>query len=327
MMQYVPLGRSGLRVSRLILGSFNFGGHTAEKDGHALIDAALDLGVNVVDTANTYPAPILGVSPDKGRTEEIIGRWIARNRGRRDDLVLATKVFGDMGPGPNDGRLSAKHLRHALDASLRRLQTDYIDLYQFHHVDRTTPWEEIWQAIDVAVGQGKILYTGSSNFAGLHIAQAQEFAARRLMMGLVSEQALYNLVTRDIERELVPALQEYGVGLLVWSPLHGGLLAGTPRAGGSRRTEGRAAETRARRAEDVAAFERYADEVGLAPSALAMAWLLHQSHVTAPVVGPRTLEHLIAAVATLDIELDAEVLSRLDAIFPGPRTSPEDHAW
>src|ERR1700728_3696525 len=248
MMQFTHLGRSGLSVSRLCLGTMNFGPLTSEADAHAIMDSAHGYGINFFDTANAYglrSAGVSGLGEGRGSTEAIIGRWFAQGGGRREKTVLATKVYGDMGEWPNEGKLSALNIRRALDASLSRLQTDYIDLYQFHHIDRTTPWDEIWQALDVAIAAGKILYTGSSNFAGLHIAQAQEFAARRLMMGLVSEQALYNLVTRDIERELVPALQEYGVGLLVWSPLHGGLLAGTPRAGDSRRTEGRAGETRA----------------------------------------------------------------------------------
>lgn len=326
-MDYTRLGRSGLRVSRLALGTFNFGGHTAESDAHAILDTAVELGINLVDTANTYPAAVTGPSDQKGRTEEIIGSWLAKDPGRRDRIVLATKVYGDMAAGPNDGRLSALHIGQALDASLRRLGTDRVDLYQFHHVDRTTPWDEIWQAVAVAIAQGKIRYVGSSNFAGWHVAQAQETAVRRSLVGLVSEQPLYNLLTRDIERELLPAAQAYGIGLLPWSPLHGGLLAGSRRASAARRLEGRAAATAAIRADQVREFETYADSIGVPTHALALGWLLHQPAVTAPAIGPRTTEQLAGAVSVLDLKLDDEVLVRLDEIFPGPKTSPEDHAW
>src|SRR5262249_3834465 len=159
----------------------------------------------------------------------IIGAWFAQGGGRRERTVLATKVYGTMGDWPNEGRLSALNIRRALDASLRRLQTDYVDIYQFHHIDRDTPWDEIWQAIEVAGGQGKLLYTGSSNFAGWHIAQAQEAAWRRNLSGLVSEQSLYNLFKREVELEVLPAAQHYGLGVIPWSPLHGGVLGGVLR--------------------------------------------------------------------------------------------------
>ena len=171
-MEFTQLGRTGLKVSRLCLGTMNFGPQTTEPDSHAIMDSALDVGINFFDTANVY-----GGADHRGHTEEIVGNWFASGGGRRERTVIATKLYGDMDPWPNNGKLSALNIRRALDASLKRLQTDYIDLYQFHHVDRATPWEEIWQAVDVAVTQGKILYSGSSNFAGWHIAQAQQAAA------------------------------------------------------------------------------------------------------------------------------------------------------
>ena len=239
-MEFTHLGRTGLKVSRLCLGTMNFGPQTTEPDSHAIMDAAHDVGINFFDTANVY-----GGADHRGHTEEIIGSWFASGGGRRERTVLATKLYGDMDRWPNNGKLSALNIRRALDASLKRLQTDYIDLYQFHHVDRATPWEEIWQAIEVAVQQGKILYAGSSNFAGWHIAQAQEAAAERNYLGLVSEQSLYNLMARDIELEVIPAAEHYGLGIIPWSPLHGGLLGGVIRKEneGVRRLEGRRPRT------------------------------------------------------------------------------------
>jgi len=234
-LEYKNLGRIGLRVSRLCLGTMNFGWQTSEKESFALMDKALEMGINFFDTANVY-----GWKLGKGLTEQIIGRWLAQGGGRRDKIVLATKAYNKMGEGPNDMRLSAYHIRKACEGSLRRLRTDVIDLYQMHHVDRSTPWEEIWQAMEQLVREGKVLYVGSSNFAGWQIAQAQCEAQRRFFMGLVSEQSLYNLATRTIELEVIPACREYGLGLLPWSPMEGGLLSGALR----KAKEGRRSEER-----------------------------------------------------------------------------------
>ncbi|GAB2737757.1 aldo/keto reductase [Arthrobacter bambusae] len=323
-MQYTHLGRSGLSVSRLCLGTMNFGPQTEESAAHSIMDSALDSGINFFDTANVY-----GGHDNRGWTEEILGRWFAKGGERRDRVVLATKLYGTMTDRPNESKLSALNIRRALDASLKRLQTDYIDVYQFHHVDRNTPWDEIWQAIEVAVQQGKILYSGSSNFAGWHIAQAQEAAARRNYNGLVSEQSIYNLLTRNVELEVIPAAQEYGLGLIPWSPLHGGLLGGVLKKerDGVRRLEGRAAETLKKHEDQIRQYEDLADDLGHEPGDVGLAWLLHQPAVTAPIVGPRTQEQLDAAIRALDVTLDADALKRLDDIFPGHRTAPEDYAW
>jgi aryl-alcohol dehydrogenase-like predicted oxidoreductase len=323
-MEFTNLGRTGLSVSRLCLGTMNFGPLTSESDSHSIMDSAHEYGINFFDTANVY-----GRDLGPGRTEEIIGNWFSHGAGRRERTVLATKLYGDMGDWPNDGKLSALNIRRALDASLSRLQTDYIDLYQFHHVDRSTPWEEIWQAIEVAVNQGKILYVGSSNFAGWHIAQAQEAAASRHFAGLVSEQSLYNLAARTVELEVLPAAQHYGLGVLPWSPLQGGLLGGVLRKdrSGQRRLEGHAAEKVAKNREQFEAYEDFASELGHEPGDVALAWLLHQPAVTAPIVGPRTQEQLDAAVRALEVRLDDKALARLDEIFPGHKTAPEDYAW
>ncbi|CAN5230460.1 aldo/keto reductase [soil metagenome] len=323
-MEYTHLGRSGLTVSRLCLGTMNFGPQTTESDSFAIMDSAQEYGINFFDTANVY-----GGELGRGTTETILGNWFEQGNGRREHTVLATKVYGDMTQWPNEGKLSALNIRRALDASLSRLKTDYIDLYQFHHVDRDTPWDEIWQAMETAVAQGKILYAGSSNFAGWHIATAQAEARRRNFTGLVSEQSIYNLLTRDIELEVIPSAQGNGLGIIPWSPLHGGLLGGVVRKerDGKRRLEGRAAETLETHREAIERYEDFAEELGHEPGDVGLAWLLHQPAVTAPIVGPRTMDQLDAAVRALDVTLDADALARLDEIFPGRKTAPEDYAW
>ena len=331
-MEYTHLGQSGLSVSRLCLGTMNFGPLTSEADAHSIMDSALEQGINFFDTANVYGLRSAGTSGQgegRGSTEKIIGNWFAQGGNRRERTVLATKLYGDMGDWPNEGKLSALNIRRALDASLTRLQTDYIDLYQFHHIDRATPWDEIWQAIDVAITAGKILYVGSSNFAGWHIAQAQEAAKRHGLIGLSSEQSFYNLVVRDIELEVIPAAQHYGVGLIPWSPLNGGLLGGVLRKDreGKRRLEGRAAKAVEAIRPQIEEYETFADELGHEPGDIALAWLLHQPAVTAPIVGPRIQEQLDAAVRAVDLTLDGAALARLDEIFPGYQTAPEHYAW
>ena len=323
-MEYTHLGRSGLKVSRLCLGTMNFGPQTEESEAHAIMDSAQESGINFFDTANVY-----GGSDHRGWTEEIIGRWFGKGGERRERTVLATKLYGTMTDRPNESKLSALNIRRALDASLKRLQTDYIDIYQFHHVDRNTPWDEIWQAVEVAIQQGKILYSGSSNFAGWHLAQAQEAAARRNYTGLVSEQSIYNLLTRNIELEVIPAAQQYGIGIIPWSPLHGGLLGGVLKKehDGVRRLAGRAAETLEKHRDQILEYEDFAGELGHEPGDVALAWLLQQPGVTAPIVGPRTQEQLGAAIRALDVTLNDDALKRLDGIFPGHRTAPEDYAW
>jgi aryl-alcohol dehydrogenase-like predicted oxidoreductase len=331
-MKYTQLGRTGLEVSRLVLGTMNFGPQTNEADSHAIMDAALDAGVNFVDTANVY-----GWGENKGRTEEILGTWFAQGGERRDKVVLATKVYGNMAADgdawPNHHKLSALNIRRAVDASLKRLQTDHIDLYQFHHIDRSTPVEEIWQAIDVLIQQGKILYAGSSNFAGWKIAQTNETARRLGSYGLVSEQCLYNLAERRAEMEVIPAAQEYGLGVIPWSPLHGGLLGGVIRkereGGAARSVSGRSADALANttvRAQ-IQAYEDLLDKHGLEPGEVGLAWLLTRPGVTGPISGPRTREQLDSAVRAVDLELSDEVLASLDEIFPGPGPSPEAFAW
>jgi NDP-hexose 2,3-enoyl reductase len=325
-MDYTHLGRSGVSVSRICLGTMNFGSFTDAAGAGQIMDHALEHGVNFFDTANTYGRPRA-----EGVTEQIIGDWlVAGGQGRRDKIVLATKLYGGKGEWPNDSFLSAVNIRRSCEASLRRLGTDRIDLYQMHHVDRNTPWEEIWEALGVLRAQGKIIYAGSSNFAGWHIARAQEAARRHGAFGLVSEQSLYNLAVRAVELEVLPACRGYGLGVLPWSPLHGGLLAGILRkaAGAGRSGGGRAAEALARLRPQVEAYEAFCAELGSEPAQLGLAWLLHQPAVTAPIVGPSTLNQLDGALRALEIKLDGSSLGRLDEIFPGPGgAAPEAYAW
>ncbi|RJK97808.1 aldo/keto reductase [Vallicoccus soli] len=323
-MEHTHLGRSGLCVSRLCLGTMNFGPETSEEDSHAIMDRAHEHGINFFDTANVY-----GWVQGEGVTEQIIGRWFAQGGGRRERTVLATKLYGSMSDWPNDTFLSARNIRHACDASLRRLRTDYVDVYQMHHVDRSTPFDEVWEAMDVLRHQGKVVYVGSSNFAGWHLAKAQEAARRRGSFGLVSEQSIYNLLVRDVELEVLPAAQDYGIGVVPWSPLMQGLLAGAlGRAEEGRRASPRLRELLGRHRSTVQAYEDLCRELGEQPADVALAWLLGRPGVTAPLVGPRTLEQLDGSLRALELDLGEDVLERLDAVFPGPGgPAPEAYAW
>lgn len=323
-MNYVHLGRSGLKVSRLCLGTMNFGPQTSEAESFAMMDRALEMGINFFDTANVY-----GWMKGEGLTEQIIGRWVSQGNGRREKIVLATKVFGRMGDWPNQSRLSALHIKRACEDSLRRLKTDRIDLYQMHHIDRETPWEEIWQAMEQLVREGKVIYVGSSNFAAWHLAQAQELARQRQFMGLVSEQSLYNLNDRTIELEVIPACKAYGIGLIPWSPLARGLLAGAlePAVVGRRTDEDVKKDVEQHRLR-LEAFDTLCRTLGEQQADVALAWLLHQPAVTAPIIGPRTMAQLDGSIRALSITLSPEVLGRLDEIFPGPGGhAPEAYAW
>jgi aryl-alcohol dehydrogenase-like predicted oxidoreductase len=306
----------------------NFGFTVDASSSFAVMDAAIDAGINFFDTADVYGGP---QSPDMakgyGIAEETVGRWL-QHSGRRDDLVLATKVYQPMGLGPNDRRLSAYHIRRACEASLRRLRTDHIDLYQMHHVDRATPWEEIWQAMEQLVRESKITYVGSSNFAGWDVALAQAAAAARHFLGLISEQSLYNLAVRAVELELIPALRSLGIGLIPYRPLHAGLLAGVLDA----TTEGRVSNgsvldrVEAHR-DQLDSYEGLCRELGAEPAAVAVAWLLHNPVVSTTIVGATTIEELQLDLGALSVQLDVEVGKRLDQIWPGPGEAPQAYAW
>jgi len=324
-MEYTYLGRTGLKVSRFCVGTGNFGSHTTEADSHAILDAVLDQGLNFIDTADIY-----GGKQGEGLSEQIIGRWFAKGGGRREKTILATKVWGTMGAWPNEGKLSALHIKRACEASLRRLQTDYIDLYQMHHVDRDTPWEEIWQAMEQLVYEGKILYVGSSNFAAWHIAQANDAAQQRHFMGLVSEQSLYNLKSRLIELEVIPACENYGLGILPWSPLASGLLGGKEyQSNGGHRKDDRQQNAMQKHQAQLERYTAFCAELGHKPAHVALAWVLSNRVVTAPIIGPRTVDQLLDSIQSLTVKLSEPDLKILDDIWPGPGgAAPEAYyAW
>ncbi len=326
-MEHTYLGRTGVNVSRLCLGTMNFGPNTEERDAFRIMDAALDAGINFFDTANVY-----GGRDRRGWTEEIIGRWFAQGGGRRDRVVLATKVFGegmDQNDGPNNVRgLSGFKVRRHLEASLKRLQTDRVELYQMHHVDRRTPWEELWEAFSVLVNQGKIMYVGASNFAGWHLVKAQAAAREHRFLGLVSEQHKYSLLCRTPELEVLPAALDLGIGVIPWSPLAGGLLGGNAlKAQPGSRSAGqqeRANEIRGQ----LEAFAALCREIGEREDVVALAWMLANPAITAPIIGPRTIEQLQGSLRAVEVELSRDVLAQLDGIFPGPGgPAPEAYAW
>ncbi|WP_259755670.1 aldo/keto reductase [Pseudomonas sp. GCEP-101] len=328
-MDYTHLGRTGLKVSRLCLGTMNFGDVTDETTSHLILDEAVAAGINFIDTADVYGTEQSPNIPQgSGLSEKIIGRWLEQE-GRRDRIVLATKLYQPMGPGPNDRRLSAYHIRKACEDSLRRLKTDHIDVYQMHHIDRHTPWEEIWQAMEILVQQGKVLYVGSSNFAGWDIATAQSMASARNFLGLVAEQSLYNLAARTVELEVIPACRHFGLGLIPWSPLAGGLLGGVlKKATGGRRARPAFMSLIEQHRGQLEAFESLCEDLGEAPADIALAWLLRNPVVTAPLIGPRTVEQLQDALRATTITLSEDTVRCLEEIWPGPGgEAPQAYAW
>jgi aryl-alcohol dehydrogenase-like predicted oxidoreductase len=340
-MQYTNLGRTGLKVSRLCLGTMNYGPMTSEADSHAQMDKAHEIGINFFDTADVY-----GWKAGEGITEQIIGRWFAQGGGRRERTILATKCYNDMALDPKDltmkGRgLSALKIRRACEGSLKRLRTDYIDLYQMHHINRDTSWDEIWEAFETLQRQGKIVYAGSSNFGGWHIAAANEAARRRNFLGLISEQSKYSLMTRQIELEVMPACEHYGLGVIPWSPLESGLLGGALQklSEGRRAQEGNQKRIEKERPR-LEKWEGFCKELGENPADVALAWMLHNPVITAPIIGPRTMEQLTTSVRATEIKLSDDQLKAIDKIFPGPKgpsdegvsdwraqRAPEAYAW
>ncbi len=325
------LGKNGVLVSNICLGTMNFGWHTSEEDSFKIMDRAIESGINFFDTADVY-----GWTVEHGYTEEIIGRWLAQGGGRRDATVLATKVYNPVDRKANlpevnaDGRsLSAYKIRKHCEGSLKRLQTDWIDLYQMHHIDRDCSWDEAWQSFDALIKQGKVVYVGSSNFAGWDIATACQEASKRGLLGLVSEQSIYNLDNRMVELEVIPACRHYGLGFIPWSPLAGGLLGGAREKSGQGRRDANNSDgpTEKKRAQ-LEKYESLCKEIGHPPAEIALAWLLHNPVVTAPIIGPRTIEQLESAIRAASIQLDEELLKKLDEIFPGPGgEAPMAYAW
>jgi aryl-alcohol dehydrogenase-like predicted oxidoreductase len=323
-MEYTFLGRSGLKVSKLCLGTMNFGPYTSEKDSINIMNRSLELGINFFDTANVY-----GWEKGVGVTESIIGRWFTEDKSRRNKIILATKVYGKMGDEPNDAKLSAYHIKKACEDSLKRLQTDHIELYQMHHVDRNTPWEEIYQAMDQLITEGKIIYLGSSNFAAWNLAEAIYKAKERHSLGIVSEQSIYSLRNRNIELEVIPACKSFGIGLIPWSPMGGGILCGVlDKTAEGRRTREPLQKSAEKLRPQIEAYENLCKEINQKPADVALAWVLNNTVVTSPIVGPRTVDQLEKSVKALDLKLDEVTLKKLDEIWPGPGgQAPEAYAW
>ena len=324
-MDYTHLGRTGLKVSKICLGTMNFGPYTSDEDSYKIMDKALDLGINFFDSANVYGSEI-----GPGYTESLIGKWLKEDSGKRNRIVLATKVYGKMGEGVNDSKLSAYHIKKACEDSLKRMNTDHIDLYQMHHIDRDTPWDEIWQAMEQLVREGKVLYVGSSNFAAWNIVEANYKAKERNFLGLVSEQSIYSLRNRHIELEVVPACKAMGVGLIPWSPMGGGILCGVfdKAKEGTRRHREPLQRSVEKLRPQIEAYENLCKEIKLRPADVALAWVLSNPAVTAPIVGPRTLKQVEENAAASEVKLSHEVLTKLNEIWPGPgNQAPEAYAW
>jgi len=321
-MEYRQLGKSALKVSTLCLGTMNFGPRTSEEESFAIMDDAMEAGINFFDTANQYGGR-LGV----GATEIIVGKWLTQNPQHREKIVLATKVHQPMSDDVNDRGLSARHIRMACEASLKRLNVDHIDLYQMHHIDRAAPAEEIWQAMDQLISQGKITYVGSSNFPGWKIAQMNEKAQARHSLGLVSEQSLYNLVERSAELEVIPACKEYGLGVITWSPLSGGLLALNDDDGTGRRQSKSIKSAAQSRSDQLSRYGDLCKSIGETPTAVALAWLLNQGGVTSNIIGPGSRTQLASVLHVPTMQISQETLATIDEIFPPIGTAPEAYAW
>jgi NDP-hexose C3-ketoreductase / dTDP-4-oxo-2-deoxy-alpha-D-pentos-2-ene 2,3-reductase len=331
-MEYTHVGHLGLEVSRLVLGTMNFGPHTPEAESHTILDTAVAYGINVVDTANVYGRH-LGV----GATEQIIGRWFAKGDGRREKVVLATKVYGTMGDWPNESRLSKLAIVRQCEESLRRLQTDRIDLYQTHHIDRTVTPEEFWGTYERAIADGDVLYAGSSNFSGWGLAMYQLQAWQRGGVGFISEQTQYNLLSRVPEMEVLPAAEHFGIGGMIYMPLAGGLLTGKVASMDGSRTAQVEQEYGISLGPDNTQFSDYSAlcrDLGETEAAVAIAWTLHHPAVDSAIVGVRTVEQLDGLDRAAELELTPETLERLDEIFDINRgrkimkgESPEAHAW
>jgi aryl-alcohol dehydrogenase-like predicted oxidoreductase len=314
------LGRTGLTVSRLALGTMTFGLQIDEARSHQVLAKAASGGINFLDTADVYP--LGGDLTTVGRTEEIIGRWL---KGQRHSVVLATKAVGKMGPNPWDEGASRKHLLDAIDTSLKRLQTDYVDLYQLHSDDRTTPLEESMAALDTIVRSGRARYVGVSNFLAYRVARALGISDLNRGARIVCLQPRYSLLFRQIERELLPLAEEEGLGVIPYNPLAGGLLTGKHKAGaaptpGTRFTVGKTAEMyRARYWNDhefstVDALQKLAAEAGTSLVTLAIAWTMANPAITAPLLGASKPEQLDASLAAADYKLDPVLKQKLDEL-------------
>jgi aryl-alcohol dehydrogenase-like predicted oxidoreductase len=335
-MQYANLGKSNLSVSRICLGTMHFGSRTSEQESFKIMDRALEMGINFFDTANVY-----GGSDNRGGSETIIGKWFQQNPTNRDKVVLATKVYGKMSneSWPNTAAgISAYKVRKHVEDSLRRLQTDHIDLYQIHHIDYTVTPEEFWGTFDRLVNDGKMLYLGSSNFPGWGLAKYQMQALARGSMGFISEQTMYNLLCRYPELEVLPASLDMGIGVIPYMPLAGGLLTGKTQSIEGSRTSQVEDEYGIKLGQTnsmMAQFSELCKEIGESESVVAIAWTLAHPAIPSAIVGIRTFQHLDNMDRAAELKLDAEIMHRLDEIFPTQagrslrtgKTAPEAYAW
>ncbi len=330
-MEYTFLGKTGMKVSRLCLGTMNFACQTSEQDCFRMMDEALAMGINFFDTADAYGAGLA----DRGGAEKIIGRWLAQGGGRRDAVIIAAKVFGHCAAfyeryeenRATDGLSRYKILKHC-EGTLKRLQTDRLELFQMHHIDHNCSHQEMWEAMDILQKQGKIVYVGSSNFAGWDIAECCMTAKLLNKQGLASEQSLYNLNNRMLELEVIPACRRFGMGLIIYSPLAGGLLGGKPQKQAGRRISQAQQQARNKNCDKLERFEKLCAGMGQPPANIALAWLLHNPVVTAPIIGPRTVEQLKENEQVPTLRLSEETLKQLDEIFPGPGgEAPKAYAW
>jgi 1-deoxyxylulose-5-phosphate synthase len=319
-MEHVRLGRSGLKVSRLCLGTMTFGLQSDEATGFAIMDRAAEAGVDFLDTSDAYP--LGGDLDSRGRTEEIIGRWL---EGKRDRFIIATKCFVPTGPAPFDAGNSRKHIMSAVEGSLRRLRTDYIDLYQLHGYDRDTPIDETLSALDDLVHSGKVRYTGCSNFLTYQLVRAIGRSETLRLARSDSVQPRYNLLFRQIEREMLPFCAEDGVGVIPYNPIAGGLLSGkhsasSPPPEGGRFTLGSAGPMyrerywHEREFDTVEALRKLADQAGVSLVTLSVAWVLANKAITAPIIGASRPEQLGASLAAADYELGADLKGQLDEL-------------
>lgn len=322
-MEYRSLGRTGVKVSSLCLGCMMFGGKTTPADSAAIIDRALDAGINFLDTANVYST---------GRSEEATGEALKRN-GRRNEVVLATKVHGKMGPGPNDMNNTRRHIIEQCEASLRRLQTDWIDLYQIHRPQSDMPIDETLRAMDDLVRSGKVRYIGTSTFAAWQMIESLWVSKEYGLNRFVCEQPPYNLLDRRIERELLPMAQSYGIATIPWSPLAGGLLTGKYSRDSQPPEDSRYANADAnpmyrRRMNDaiwdvIEGLEAIAKEKGVSLSQLSLAWCMQQPGVTSPIIGPRTMEQLEDNLKAVDVIITDDDLKAINRVIrPGTHVSP-----
>jgi aryl-alcohol dehydrogenase-like predicted oxidoreductase len=335
-MQYTKLGKSGMTVSKVCLGTMHFGGPTSEEEAFKIMDKALEMGINFFDTANVY-----GGAGGRGKSEEIIGKWFQSRPGSRDQVVLATKVYNPMVDGnvPNEDRgISAYKTRKHVHDSLRRLQTDRIDLYQVHHYDRDITPEEFWGTFERLINDGKVLYMGSSNYPGWGLAKFQMHALQRGSVGFISEQTMYSLLCRAPELEVLPAAQDFGIGVIPYMPLAGGLLTGKKASVPGSRTASVENEYGIYLSdvnEQLNAFSALCRELGEKESVVAIAWTLAQPAIASPIVGARTVAHLDGLDRATELKLDDATLAKLDEIFDinkgrplrTGKPAPEAYAW